>query len=321
MVFENTAGQGQADRERLLKGQAPEKQELLRGLSVGIEFLSDFWKTKYFEEYIRGGGSKMKFVTGRPGSGKTHFLRLAAGLAADMGYKTVCFSARDIWLHDFKEIYVEILSQCDILECLEGCARQIVARVGYQPDEIPEGMTFMDYLSQQSMADAITKREIRLQLKEMFLDNPLLDNNFALACSLLTGGILGHPVLENQNRELLDNDNQGIKSYQALWMRIQNEVVGARFNCFADIVDLDRLGEQIYTVPKLVEMSERFAQALGRGEEITAEGAEHILSHSRMGGVGLPRLVLEAVLSGTETACEPKRNSQENDTEGGERNV
>ena len=53
------------------------------------------------------------------------------------------------------------------------------------------------------MGDAMNKREIRTLLKQMFLDNPMLDNNFALACSMLTGSILGYPVLEEQNRDLL----------------------------------------------------------------------------------------------------------------------
>ena len=43
-------------------------------LLCGVEFLTDFWQEKYFQEYIRDGGSKIKFITGRPGSGKTHFL-------------------------------------------------------------------------------------------------------------------------------------------------------------------------------------------------------------------------------------------------------
>ncbi len=391
----------------LLKGQAPGKGELVGRLSVGISFLSDFWRKMYLEEYIQAGGSKIKFVTGRPGSGKSHFLQLMSGMASDLNYKTADFSAREVWLHDFKEIYVEILAQCDILECLEGCARQIVKRMGYSPEAIPEGMTFMDYLSQQDMGDAITKREVRLQLREAFLDNPLLDNNFALACSLLTGGLLGHPVLENQNRdmllgwmkgdktvklsllrglglspsritkynarhmlrslaevirmgghagllvtidnleillnrsgiepihytkvrredtyesirqlideidslrnimfvfgferELIDNDNSGVKSYQALWMRIQNEIVGEHFNSFADIVDLDRMGEQVYTPEVLLDMSRRFSEILGgagyQTAMVTQEKAEELLAQSRLGGVGIPRLVLEEVCS------------------------
>ncbi len=392
--------------DRLLKGEGTGGVKSLRELTAGIDFLADFWKDKYLEEYIQAGGSKIKFVTGRPGSGKSHFLKLVSGMAGEMGYKTASFSAHDIWLHDFKEIYTEILAQCDIMECLKGCARLVVEHMGYEPGDIPEGMTFMDYLSLQNMADAITRRELRLELKRIFLENPLLDNNFALACSLLTGGILGHPVLESQNRELLlgwmsgdktvklsllrglglspsrvtkynarhmlrsltevirmgghpgllvtvddmeallnrsgldtvhytkvrredtyesirqlideidslrnimfvfafdrellDNDSQGIKSYQALWMRIQNEVVGERFNCFADIVDMDRLGAQVYTPEVLVEMAEGFRKALaasGCGMSVLSrEKAEAILEQARMGGIGVPRMVLESIL-------------------------
>lgn len=42
------------------------------------------------------------------------------------------------------------------------------------------------------------------------------------------------------NKKLLENEKTGFKSYQALWMRIQNEVEGERVNRFADIVDMDR---------------------------------------------------------------------------------
>ena len=60
-------------------------------LSCGIEFLTDFWREKYLQEYIKNGGSKLKFITGRPGSGKTHFLRLMSSIAAQEHYKTVWF--------------------------------------------------------------------------------------------------------------------------------------------------------------------------------------------------------------------------------------
>ena len=77
----------------------------------GISFLTDFWKEKYLQEYIKNGGSKIKFVTGRKGSGKTHFLRLTAALAKVENYKTVHFSAKDVWMHDFREIYVAKLKE------------------------------------------------------------------------------------------------------------------------------------------------------------------------------------------------------------------
>ena len=52
---------------------------MLEEMSAGISFQTDFWREKYLREYIREGGSKIKFITGRQGSGKSHLLRLAPG--------------------------------------------------------------------------------------------------------------------------------------------------------------------------------------------------------------------------------------------------
>ncbi len=368
-------------------------------LTDGIGFLADFWREKYLQEYIRNGGSKIKFVTGRTGSGKTHFLRLMMAVAREEHYKTVWFSAKDIWMHDFKEIYVEIFHQCDLLSCLEAASVSLIREMGYDPQDIPAGMKFIDYLSQNGEGDAVTKREIRAQLRRFFLENPMMDNNFALACSMLTGSILGYPILEEQNqelllswlegdrsiklsqlraldfypsritkynarhmlrslaevvrmggfsglfiaidnmeiltsrssleavhytkmkredtyesirqliddidsmknimfvyafdRELIDNENAGLKSYQALWMRIQNEIVGERFNRFTDMVDLDRLAAQEYSPEVIVAISKSMADLrLNRtAEPLTEEQAQEIVSQARTGAVGIPRLI------------------------------
>ncbi len=368
-------------------------------LTDGIGFLADFWREKYLQEYIRNGGSKIKFVTGRTGSGKTHFLRLMMAVAREEHYKTVWFSAKDIWMHDFKEIYVEIFHQCDLLSCLEAASGSLIREMGYDPQDIPAGMKFIDYLSQNGEGDAVTKREIRAQLRRFFLENPMMDNNFALACSMLTGSILGYPILEEQNqelllswlegdrsiklsqlraldfypsritkynarhmlrslaevvrmggfsglfiaidnmeiltsrssleavhytkmkredtyesirqliddidsmknimfvyafdRELIDNENAGLKSYQALWMRIQNEIVGERFNRFTDMVDLDRLAAQEYSPEVIVAISKSLAdlQLNRTAEPLTEEQAQEIVSQARTGAVGVPRLI------------------------------
>ena len=368
-------------------------------LTCGISFLTDFWREKYLREYIRNGGSKIKFVTGRSGSGKTHFLRLMASIAREENYKTIQFSAKDVWMHDFKEIYVEIYTQCDILKCLEGVSRHLMQEMGFDYHDIPEGMRFIDYLSQNGMGDALTKREIRAQLRQLFLDNPMMDNNFALVCSMLTGSILGYPVLEEQNqelllawlagdrsiklsqlraldfypsritkynarhmlrslaevvrmggysglfitvddmevlisrssmetvhytkmkredtyesirqliddidsmkyimflygfnRELLDNENAGLKSYQALWMRIQNEIVGERFNRFSDMADLDRLAAQEYTPDVIISISRSLAQLQKNSpvSPLSREAAESVAAQAKNGAIGIPQLI------------------------------
>ena len=385
----------------LKKGQAPGNYEILREISVGSEFIMDFWREKYLVDYLAQGGSKIKFLTGRTGSGKTHFLELLSLEAENMGYIPITLSAREVWIHDFKEIYTAILQKVDLLERLKMSSRQVIRQLGCDPDAIPGDITFVDYLASQGKLDPLTKLEIRQQLNQLFLSNPLLDNNFALACALLTGSLLGHPTLEEPSRRLLmlwlegsrearlpslrrlglspsritkynarhmlrslvevcrlagykglvisiddmeilvggdkaetmrytrlkredayesirelideidtlkntlfvfsferslmDEDRSGLKSYQALWMRIQNEIKGDKFNRFADIVDLDRLIDQVYTPENIMEMSARLARVINRLDEgarpITLSTAEELHTRARFGKVSLPRRV------------------------------
>ncbi|MHB1406896.1 MAG: BREX system ATP-binding domain-containing protein [Desulfitobacteriaceae bacterium] len=391
---------------RLKKGKSPGNHEILQEISVGGDFMMDFWKEKYLTEYLARGGSKIKFLTGRTGSGKTHFLEMLAMEAENMGYIPVNLSAREIWIHDFKEIYTAILHQVNLLERLQLCSHEVIRQLGYTPDTIPKDRSFADYLSSQGKLDPLTKREIRQQLEMLFLTNPLIDNNFALACALLTGGILGHPTLEEASRKLLllwlegsreaqlpslrrlglspskitkynarhmlrslvevcclagykglvisidnmevlvgaehaetlrytrlkredayesirelideidtlkhsmfvfsfdrslmDDDSKGLKSYQALWMRIQNEIEGHRFNRFADIVDLDRLIDEVYTPENIMQMSTRLAQVINRLDEeatpISLSTAEELHAKSRFGKVSLPRQIVLTTL-------------------------
>ena len=350
---------------RFEEGKAPEDAAAVRGLMTGIEVLADFWEKMYLREFIAPGGSKVKFVTGRRGSGVSFFLKVMEERAVKDNFVKVSFSARDVWLHDFREIYLEIFRQCSLDACLQGCADEIIRQMGFEPEKVGAGMTFLDYLSSVGQNNPLTKKGIRDELKNMFLDNPRMDNNFALCCSLITGGILGYPSLEPQSREILisflsgdktvklsmlralglspsritkynarhmlrslcetvrlsgkngiyvsiddldilvnragsanvrytkmrrddtyesirqmideidsfrnimvvygfdrklmDQEGDGFKSYQALWMRIQNEIVGERFNKFNDIVNLDKLGWEIYTPAVLAEMSVKMA--------------------------------------------------------------
>ena len=401
---------GADDNLNLLKqGKSPKGLDALMQLSTGLDSLTGFLQEHYLESYISEGGSKLKFVTGRPGSGKTHLSRYLSECAHSMGYLTVSFSAEDVWLHDFREIYLEILRQCDIERVLSGCAAQIVRELGYDPAEIAPGRNLLDYLSERGEGDALSKGEIRGALRRYFTKNPRLDNCFAACCSLLTGGILGHPILESASRELLlkfltgdksvklsqiramgispaavtrynarhllrslcelvhlggwqglfividdlevllrrstehsirytrlrredtyesirqliddidsmryvffllcfdrelmDSDNYGLKSYQALWLRIQNEVVSTRFNRFADIIDLDRYADEFYDDKTLCLMSERLAGFLQQNGEsgavpINPETAQNLLERAKYGALGLPWLVNRTVVEG-----------------------
>lgn len=104
------------------------------------------------------------------------------------------------------------------------------------------------------------------------------------------------------DRELMDNENAGLKSYQALWMRIQNEIVGERFNRFTDLVDLDRLAAQEYTPDIIVAISESLAR---QKEAVSAsvldlETAKEIAAQAQTAAVGIPGLIQEAMQEGKE---------------------
>jgi len=396
------------DLDCLLRGDAPTDGALLGRLTAGLDSLTGFLRKHYLENYLPEGGSKIKFVTGRPGSGKTHFSRCLLEEAAALGYLTVSFSARDVWLHDLRGVYLEIQRQCSIERVLASCAEQIITEMGYDPGTLGTGKRFLDHLAERGESDALSKGEIRSALRRFFTRNPLLDSGFAACCSLLTGDILGYPVLEPANRELIlawlggdrsvksaqmralgihvsgitkynarnllrslcevihlgghpgllvmiddletlltrgreermnytrlrredayesirqliddidsmrhvlfllcadrelmDNENYGMRSYQALWLRIQNEVVSTRFNRFADIIDLDRYADEVYGPEVLTDMARRLAEAVrSRGivpAPVSTETLSDLRQRAQYGGLGLPLLINRAVLEG-----------------------
>ncbi|MDR2296313.1 MAG: ATP-binding protein [Clostridiales Family XIII bacterium] len=323
-----------------------EKEAAFDPKRLDPQMIVDFWRDHYLDGYIAPGGSKIKFITGGPGSGKSRCLRLFLSEAESRRFKTAYLSAKNVWLHDFREIYVAILRAVDLPDCLQSCARGIVAQMGCRFEDIPQGMNFADYLISEGKFDPMARLERRAQLSDMFFKNPRVDKNFAVCAALLTGGILGHPALEPASRDLLlawlngdksvrlpalrklglspfrivkhnarhmlrslveilrlagytglavgvddleiltekssleeirytkmrredsyesirelideidtlshsmfvfafdrrlmDDEAAGLKSYQALWMRIQNEIESRRFNRFSDIIDMNK---------------------------------------------------------------------------------
>ncbi len=392
----------------LAQGKAPGNAELLKETTVGLSSLSGFLSRQYLETYIPSGGSKIKFITGLQGSGKTHLAETLLLEAQMKGYLTVSVSAKELWLHDFRIIYLEILRQCGLESILRDCADQIIREMGYDPQGIPESKTLMDTLSEKGEGDAFSKGEIREALRRHFTRNPMLDNTFAVCCSLLVGDLLGYPVLENtyketilcwmhgdpaikaaqmkavgispvrvtkynarnllrslcevihlsgrpgllvvvddmeqliskstdgqirytkgrredayesirqliddidsmryvlflfcMDRTMIDDENLGIKSYQALWMRMQNEVISIRFNRFADIVDMDRYGDECYGEDQILEMSRKLAETL-RGtaknvRPISPDAAGQMKARAAFGKLGLPWMMNRMTVEG-----------------------
>ncbi|MCD8011937.1 MAG: ATP-binding protein [Lachnospiraceae bacterium] len=99
------------------------------------------------------------------------------------------------------------------------------------------------------------------------------------------------------DKSLIENENAGLKSYQALWMRIQNEIVGERFNRFSDMADMDRLAAQEYTPDVIVAISESLARRRQNTsiEPLDRENARELITSSHTGSVGMAQLILNAM--------------------------
>ena len=76
-------------------------------------------------------------------------------------------------------------------------------------------------------------------------------------------------------------------------MRIQNEIVGERFNRFSDMVDLDRMAAQEYTPDVIVSISRSLAE-LQKNTPVSPldlEAAEAVASQAQTGAVGIFQLI------------------------------
>lgn len=100
---------------------------------MGRSVWLDTFQQHYLYNYIAAGGSKVKVLVGREGSGKTHLLRCAGTDAAALGYAVVYLSAREVShrLNDLPNLYRAICQKIDKQGLIKGLCRTIAARLGY----------------------------------------------------------------------------------------------------------------------------------------------------------------------------------------------
>lgn len=92
---------------------------------------------------------------------------------------------------------------------------------------------------------------------------------------------------------------RGIKSYDALWLRIQHEVVSARFNRFAQVVDLDRAVEANLAPADVQQLHERLSRLDIDTRPLDELPIENILAAS--GGDGIYQRIMRAMTANHET--------------------
>ncbi len=381
-------------------GRVPVDRDILRSITVGLDKVSTFIKNEYFDTYIANGGSKIKFVTGKKGSGKSHLLKLMAFDAAESGFLTVELDSRNLLLSDLTNLYLAIFKALDLDDLVRRSSTRMVNSMGYDY-QLSSGKNFASWLDDRGELSFLSKSEVRAGLRKFYLENPNLDYNFAQILSLLASESLGTLKLDKEtkdtvdawlnadktikvsalrslglagykinkfnarylvrslaelvhlagynglfvsidntesmistsslnpvkytkmrrddgyeavreliddidtfryfflvfgfDRSLIDNEKVGFKSYQALWLRIQNEIVSKRVNLYTDLLDLDKINSSLYSEDAILEMSERLTSLFSSYDisavPMTEEDAERLMKESKFGGISLPLLV------------------------------
>ncbi len=129
-----------------LAGEPPESPALLQRVSVDPAGMIGFLVDHYAQRFIPAGGSKVKWILGTPGSGKTHALRMLEAGAAQAGLLTVALDAGHTPLRGIQEFTQAVLSQLDTTEICRGLCDTVIQSMGYDTESLPPAATLLGWL-------------------------------------------------------------------------------------------------------------------------------------------------------------------------------
>lgn len=229
----------------LREGNPPEDGGILERISTCHETLHDFLGEHYLDKYIRDGGSKVKFLIGPEGCGKTHHLLLLAHSAKQKGYLTAYIDARETKLQYIDALYKCIASSIDFDVLVTKYCEGVIRQLGYSADSIPEGVKFVEWAVQQGRIPEIIKREAKEALEKLF-HNRRIDSSFATAFLQLCSDQLGIVSLSEENREVLlswmagDSASVSLRQLKRLQIYTRVDRYNAR-NMLLSILEITRL--------------------------------------------------------------------------------
>ena len=175
------------------QGEPPTERRLLRQVSIDPAHMIAFLREHYAQRFIPQGGSKVKWIIGPPGSGKTHALRMLELAAAEDGLLTVALDAGATPLRGIQEFGQAVLAQLDTTQVLRGLRDRVIRRLGYDTTSIPPSTTLVDWLvAERGRIRDTAMADIREHVDQMLAP---VDVGLSLkvAVSFKVGELLGVP--------------------------------------------------------------------------------------------------------------------------------
>ena len=205
----------------LQRGRTPNgNKEILRTLTVGLDKVSSFIRKEYFASYIKEGGSKIKFLMGKKGAGKTHLLALMAMEAEEEGFLSISLDAQSILLSDMTNLYMALYRALDFEDIVSRISESIMTSLGYDYDR-KVGKSALAWLSDRGEQSAIVRQELRSEVRKTIISNKELDHNFAQILSLKVSEKLGILAID-EDLEALSDD----------WLNVERSVKVAKLRSY-----------------------------------------------------------------------------------------
>ena len=181
----------ETDIQRLINGSPPLHDKLLNAMTMGREKWLDRMRSHYLDKYILNGGSKVKVLTGKQGTGKTHLLRCVLSDAKSLEYTTVYLSAHDCRLNDLASLYRAIIDQIDKEELVTGLCRNVASKFSrfidsekYDPSELfVTNAYFYDTYPTTDEAAKVIQQEVTSLIRAIDLSSSFKTFVYRVTCS------------------------------------------------------------------------------------------------------------------------------------------
>jgi energy-coupling factor transporter ATP-binding protein EcfA2 len=181
----------EADLLLLREGNPPRSLPLLRYLEVPAGGWAEFLRREYLAGFIAQGGTKLKLLIGTQGSGKSHLLALAAGLAREEGFAAAGLDAFGTRLFPIDRFYGAAVRGIGLAGLIDACARRSIVDLGFEPEQLPARVPFLTSAVREGLGAEATLRRSLSERVDVLLREPTLDPTFAMGAAQAVGHRLG----------------------------------------------------------------------------------------------------------------------------------
>lgn len=145
---------------------------------AGVE---DWWVRWYLEGFVDQGHGKVKLLVGRPGSGKTHFLRHFAHRAEALGYRVAMLDAARDRILAIDDVYRLVAGQMPWDHLIITALKMVIAdELGYPEFTGPPEEFLLWGESTRNLSPHLLRRDVREAI-DAFLRQIDLEGEFLLA--------------------------------------------------------------------------------------------------------------------------------------------